>query len=131
MERKKGLTIVEALFAVVILIIVLIPLLITYVNSYQAIALARELTIANDDAKDIMERIRALSFPNIVTTFPNNSVAPGSIAGFYVLPDEQVVITYPAGVNARPLVIEATVSWTTLKGTPRSETYRTTRTQLI
>jgi Tfp pilus assembly protein PilV len=127
----RGISLIEVLIASAIFILALVPFFMTLVVSMEQIALSREVTIANDDAKDVLERLKTIPFPDITTQYPNNSHPGASVVGGFMLPDEDITISYPAGTGAVPLAIEVTVTWTTRKGTPRSDTYRTARTQLL
>jgi type II secretory pathway pseudopilin PulG len=135
MNRKKlvsirGFTLTEVLFSVGLLIVALAPLVITYANARARIDIARELSFANDDARDTLEKIKSAPFPAVTTQFPPDTEIDPTIIGGYSLPNENIVVAYPSGAAALPLVIEVSVSWTSRNGMAHNQVYRTSRTQM-
>lgn len=128
---KKGFSLTQVLFASFIVLIAVVALLLTYTFARQQMELGREMSLVNNDARDALERVFSVPFTDLTTVFPNNGSISESIVGGFQLRDEDITISYPAGVNANPLVIDLTVSWTSFKNAARSEQFRVVRSQYL
>jgi hypothetical protein len=127
----RGFTLAELLFSAALLIITLVPLVLTYINARARIDITREISIANDDARDVLEKIKGVPFPNIVTLFPPNTAINQSVIGGYYLPNENIVVSYPSGTTVLPLMIQVSISWTSHNGKTHNQVYQTSRTQML
>ncbi|MGD2279200.1 MAG: hypothetical protein PVH45_03775 [Candidatus Omnitrophota bacterium] len=127
----KGLTIVELMIVSLIMVGMLVGIWGVMINSLNYIGLAREESVATDDLKDVMEKMKCVIFSDLFDVFPDNqSVDPDLIGGF-LLNDENIVVTYPQGTNADPLEIEVEVTWTRKTGGTRSLSMQTIRSRYI
>ncbi len=130
-HRKKGLTLVEVMFTALILLFVLIASVAVFTISMRSITMAREVSLATDDLKDVLEKIRSVAFSDIITVFPDGEVLDLDIVGGAALTDEVVVVTYPHGTTADPLWIDATITWTNRHSGTRTYTFSTIRTRML
>ena len=118
----KSFTLIEIMMTSLILVIALMATLGAYVGALNLAAVNREVDIATDDAKDILEKIDSVGFNSITTEFPdeccigsdcdNGTGCPGvSNATEFLLRKQKIEIEYPEGVTADTLEIKVTVSW--------------------
>lgn len=114
--HRGGLTLIELVLAVVVLVLAGLAVLGAYQASYHLTEVSQQMGIALKDLKDMMERIKTSPFNTLATAFPNGVVGGGAvdqygpIVGGYNLPTEQITVTYPTpGTN--PLEILVTVTW--------------------
>jgi type II secretory pathway pseudopilin PulG len=112
----KGVTLFELLIATFVFTIALAGLLSSLMAILDLIDATKEETIATTDSRNMMERIRATAFDNMVLLFPDG-VADGpvtnpyqNIAGNYSLNSEHITVTY-SDVNSDPLEVRIKVSW--------------------
>jgi len=130
-SAKRGFTLVEAMVAAVILLIVGLALLQVLILSLNYSQQAREYTVIADDLRDVFEEIRSVSFANLPVLYPHNSSIPAAVVGGFQLENEAITISYPAGTGADPLEIQVTVTWKSKRGTTRSYTMKTLRTRML
>ena len=91
---------------------------------------AQETTIATDDLKDVVEKIKSVAFSDIMLVFPDGAgVNPGDIGGF-LLDNESIIVNYPS-LSADPLLIEVIIRWDSKRGGQRTITYSTLRTRML
>lgn len=127
----KGLTLVELLIVSLVLVVTIGALLVVFVNALNQIVLAKEISIATDDLRDILEKIKATPFANIVTQYPDGSLIAASVIGGFILPNESISISYPRGTNADPLEVNATVTWLSKDKRVRTQSYNTLVTRMM
>lgn len=115
LRRKKGMTFIEILIAVLIFSLALGPLLNSLLAGLYLIQLSKEQTIAISDLRNMLEDMRATAFANMFSLFPE-SVVDGpvsnsyqSVVGGYALMDQHITVTY---VNVRPDLLEIKVNLT-------------------
>jgi len=131
-KYKRGLTLVEVMVAAVFIIIAIIALLGVFTVSLNYISRARELHVATDDLKDVLEKIKSTAFVDITTVFPDDTAVPESVVGTFQLDDEVIIVNYPDGTADDPLEIEVTITWTgRAGGQTYSHTFKTLRTSML
>lgn len=131
LSASKGFSLIEAVITSVILLVVglaVIEILLLSINYSQQ---ARELNIVADDMGDVLEEIKNVSFNNITVIFPHNASVDSDVVGGFLLDNENITVTYPAGTGSDPLEIEVTLTWTSSNGTVKSHTMRTLRTRML
>jgi len=130
-QYKKGMTLVEVMVVAVCILVSIIALLSVFTMSLNFIVKAKELTIATDDLKDVLEKIRCTPFQDLAMVFPDGSSVNASAIGGFLLEDEDIVINYTNGETSDPLEIEVIVTWTSKNGTIFSRTFKTLRTRML
>ena len=119
-RHRRGVLLVEILFAIGILVVAGIWLLAAYHASLQVSELGQQTSVALNDLQDMMERIKATPFNSLTNNFPNGAVngvvglAPekyGVIIGGYTLTNEQVTVTHQPNTNADPREMIVQVTW--------------------
>lgn len=118
-SNLRGMTLVETLMAFLIFIIAGSGVVGSYLFTSQLSESAMSTMEATTHLQDMLERIRATPFNNILTRFPNGTPNGGgsgaddyaSIVGGYTLNNEQITVTYPSQATGR-LEILVTVTWT-------------------
>lgn len=114
-KGRAGFTLVELMIAAAILAVALVGLLGVFIGSFGLIELGRNLTIAVDHARCVMEEIRDCNIPSFVTLQDWAAWAQADVpggGGCNILHNESVEVTYPSGTEASPLEIMVRVSWT-------------------
>lgn len=122
MRRRNGFTFVELLLVIFVLVAAAAGIVGSYLSSHYLSQYGRETMIANDDLRDMMERINATPFSALQTNFPSGTVnGPGGnpyerivdsvVNGVFPLPGEQITVTYPSQ-SATRLEVLVTVTWT-------------------
>ena len=143
MKTHSGVTLMELLIVVTVLIVAILGLWATFITTLNSIIQAQELTVAADDLKDVFEKIMNVPFPQASRVFDQaaedtedgqDSVSAQAIGGF-VLGNETITITYPQVASPTPvaslpdpLEISVTISWTSKVGRLLSKTMKTIRT---
>ena len=127
----KGLTLVELMIVSLVLAVTIGALLVVFVNALNQIVLSKEISIATDDLRDILETIKSTPFANIVAQYPNGSSIAASVIGGFLLPNESISINYPRGTNADPLEINVTVTWLSKDKRTRTQSFNTLLTRMM
>lgn len=126
MKSNQGITLVETVFAMAILAVVLASLLQVVVNVQAAAVTNRSRSVAIEDARSVLERVRAARDGG--TEVPAGIVRDFPVGEFNLptasLPREQVTIAYE-NPNVTPLAITVTTQWRDLRGRALSETVST------
>lgn len=126
-----GFTFVELLLVVFVLITAGAGLVGSYFSTLYLSHYAKEVMMATDDLRDMMERINATPFSALAANFPSG-VANGTgnsypgIVGAYALQNESITVTYPA-VSGTKREVLVTVTWTS-RGATRSSAIAGLRT---
>lgn len=134
MKKNQGTTLIEILVATLVFTVALGALLSAITASLYLVDLSREQAIAVSDLRNIMERIRATAFNNIVVQFPDADVdgpagnSYSSIVGGYRLNNQSMTVTYP-DVNSDPLEIRVRLAWQDKRGRAQSVAASTFRTR--
>ncbi|MBI3996808.1 MAG: hypothetical protein HY352_04045 [Candidatus Omnitrophica bacterium] len=119
-QHRRGVLLVEILFAIGILMVAGLWLLTAYQSSFQVSELGQQTSVALDDLRDMMERIKSTPFNSLTNDFPSGAVngivglAPekyGVIIGGYTLTNEQVTVTHQPNTNADPREMIVRVTW--------------------
>ena len=116
-RQPSGLTLVELLLAVVVLVVAGLGVLGAYQASFELAEVGEQSMVALNDLKDMTEQIKGTAFGAIQANFPNG-VANGnggnpypSVVGGYSLTQEQITVAYP-NPGTDPLEIIVQISWT-------------------
>ncbi|MDD5245806.1 MAG: prepilin-type N-terminal cleavage/methylation domain-containing protein [Candidatus Omnitrophica bacterium] len=116
---KKGFTFIELMVSAAVVLVIVVAVFQVYFSTMSMVTLSREIGVATDDLKDVVESIKAAPFSNLQALFPAGApVNPASIGiGALVLDNESIVVTYPAysgpyGANPDLLLVRVTVTWT-------------------
>jgi prepilin-type N-terminal cleavage/methylation domain-containing protein len=134
LKRKNGMTLVEILVATLVFTLALSALLGGMSAIVDLIDLAKDMTVATDHLRNMLERIRSTPFASMLTRFPNNTTnGPGAnpyanITGGYTLVSENITVTY-ANPAADPLEAKTTVRWLDKKRHSRSAAMSTFKTR--
>lgn len=130
-RSKKGFTLVELMIVSSVYIGIIVAIWGVLLGALNHAAMAREITVATDDLKDVMERIRSVAFPDITTQYPHNGTINGADIGGFILPDETITVRYPQGIDSDPLEVEVEVEWTSKNGQTVSRIIKTIRTRRL
>lgn len=117
MDRSRaGMTLVELLIAIAVLVVAGVWLLSAYQSALHLTEVAQQTTVALNDLGDMMERIKATPFTQLAANFPNgvaNGAAGYAVAiGNYTLPNEQITVTHSPSTVADPRELIVQVTWT-------------------
>jgi len=121
LKDRRGFFLAELLFAVAAIIIAAVWLLAAYNASLQLTEVSQQTSVALDDLKDMMEKVKATSFSQLNAIFPNgaadgvvgggpNTYAP--MVGGYSLANEQITVTHQPNVAADPQELVVQLTWT-------------------
>lgn len=127
-KSVKALTLVELSVVTLIIMVAVIPAYRVFVDSLGLTNYAKELTIAVDDASDVLEKIKTIAFSDLLNIFANNTTINSNTIGGYLLNNESIRVVYPNGINEDPLLIEINVSWSSKSEKTHSLIFRTLRT---
>lgn len=124
-----GVTLVELIVAVAIIAFGVVTLMAQIEASYKITNVNRETNKAMAHLQAGMEKIISTPFNDIVSKYPNGStIDMSNIEPIDLMNGERLTVSY-ADVNADPLQITATVSWTSSDGRARTRTLTTMRTR--
>jgi prepilin-type N-terminal cleavage/methylation domain-containing protein len=134
MKRHKGMTLIEILIATLIFTLALGALLNGIMAALYLIDQSRNQTIATNDLRNMMEKIRATSFADMFLLFPD-SVADGpgnnryqTYVGGYSLTNEHITVTY-ADTLVDPLEIKVNLTWQDKRGRTYNASISTFKTR--
>ena len=137
----KTFTLVEVMIVAFILVIAVLSLLRVYISALDLASRAKEVNIATDDLKDVLEKVNSVPFASLTTDFPGNcclgpgctgTTCPGGISiasGEFLLNNEKIEVSYPDGDDVDPLTIKVEAAWTGRGGRQCSEDFKTRRTK--
>jgi type II secretory pathway pseudopilin PulG len=115
-KNKGGITLVEVLAAITIMVFAAVAIMQFYLSSLALSEANKEGTIAMAHLTNMMETIECTPFSNILTDFPNG-VPDGTInnnyatlVGGYILKDEHIIVSY-VNPSSDPLEIIVSVNW--------------------
>lgn len=128
---KKGLTLVELMIAFLILAVAILAIWGVFIYALSNTIQAREMNIATDDLKDVLEKIKGTPFSNIVGNFPDGGAINATDIGGFLLNNESITVTYPQGTTGDPLEIVLTITWTGKGGRSYSQIFKTVRTGML
>lgn len=129
--NKRGLTLIETLFAMLIAVIAIGGTLEAFHYNFILARTSEETSVALQDMANIMERIACTPFNNITSDFPDG-VADGTnyeaIVGGYTLVDEHISVNY-TDADSDPLEIIVNISWSGAKNRQHSMSLSTFKTE--
>ena len=140
-KPTKTFTLVEVMIVAFILVIAVLSLLRVYISALDLAARTKEVNIATDDLKDILEKVDSVPFAGLTTDFPDNcclgpgctgTTCPGGVgiaSGEFLLDNEKIEVSYPDGGGINPLTIKVEATWTGRGGRAGSEVFKTIRTK--
>ena len=102
--KKGGMTLVELLSSIIILVVMLTAMLGSYIFSMQLNELVKHKVAAVYAAKTILETMKSTPFDNILTTYPNQTK-------FDVLGFNGKGIIYVQSIDLRTLLVTVSFSW--------------------
>lgn len=135
MNDVKGTTLFEILLATFVFVLAMGALLSSIAAVLYLIDVSKDQTIAVADLRNIMEKIRVVSFADVITVFPNGvQDGPGgnsyqNMVGGYSLTEGHITITYFPDINSDPLQIKAEVTWQDKRGRAYSAFMSTFKTR--
>jgi prepilin-type N-terminal cleavage/methylation domain-containing protein len=118
---RAGFTLVEVLFAIVVLLIAGVWLTVAYQSALHLAEVSQQTNVALNDLRSMMERIKATPFTTLTAGFPdgavNGVVGAGpdlytGIVGGYGLNNEQITVTHSPAVTSDPRELTVQVQWT-------------------
>jgi len=132
-KNNNAFSLLEILIASGILVVVIISLMGIFIISLNCMAQAKEINIATEDLKDVLEKIKSTPFAQLTdpTKFPDGGNVSANVIGGFLLSDENIVVNYPSGTNVDPLEIEAVITWTGKDRRAYSRTFKTMRTSRL
>src|SRR3989338_5943300 len=110
-RERRGVTLVEILFALVVVVISGVWLMVAYQSALHLTEVSQQANAALSDIRDMMERIKTTPFTALDASFPtgavNGVVGAGpdlytGIVGGYALTGEQVTGTHSPSAAAGP-----------------------------
>ena len=110
---KTGFTLVELLIATAVLLVAITGLLIAFRSPAVLNEMARDTTIATQDASRIIEQMRVTPFANIQTTNWDTWATNNGAKNLLPTSDtnEQVVVTYTT-LDSSLLEVKIQINWT-------------------
>ncbi len=139
-KSNKGFTLIEVMVTACITVTAVAALLMVYVSVLNLIFQAKEIAIAANDMKAVLEKIKSTAFADIAKpgNFPDNAAISSTVVGGFQLTNEQIIVALKRADGTEidvtpsnmpdPLLIEVTVSWRGKDGRNYSRTFRTIRT---
>ncbi|MBF0593437.1 MAG: prepilin-type N-terminal cleavage/methylation domain-containing protein [Candidatus Omnitrophica bacterium] len=100
---RAGMTLVEVMVAVVILLVAVIGILYSYVKAIELNAIGQGAVIATHAVKNKIEQIKSCTFAQIVPTYDNTTFTVAGINGKGVV--------YIDNSNAQLLKVKVVVCW--------------------
>jgi len=131
---QRGMTLIEAMIATMILVPAIIAILQTYMQVTYLSELTKERNIALSHIASVAEAIRCTPFNHVLNNFPNattdgpagNSYA--ALAGGYTLKEEHIVVTYN-NTSSDPLEILVALTWQDMNRRQHRQYLTTMRTR--
>jgi hypothetical protein len=109
-NARAGALFVEILAAVLVLGLAGVGLVASYLSLHRLVSDGREMQVAVDDMRDMVERIHGTAFNSLATTFPAGVGVYTAVTGPYLLRNQQISIAYPA-VTPDKREIVVTLTW--------------------
>ena len=120
-RANQGLTLVEILMVMLLLIVVVVGFLGVFIVSFALGEHSRNVVVALNDASSVMEDMRNIVFASLPALYPDGV----AVAGYANLPSETVVVEY-TNIGADAVTANVVVSWT-----ERSRNFQETITTVI
>jgi|GEM_PF-1634638 len=119
-KRKDGMTLLELLLVVFILLIGIVSTLLFFTSTMLLTNFSRDITVATTHGEYILEEMQTKkSLSDIVNT---NWVNWASTQGLTMLPQETIDVSFP-DPTSNPLDVGVTISWIQQKRTNKVELY--------
>jgi len=121
----SGFTLVEGLFAIVLMTIVIAAVGSSFQYAASMNAFAQDKIAAANDAEKTMEEVRRVANSSGLAATSTASTWTTWISAqtFSGLPDESVAVTFPAGTAGDPLQVLVTVTWSEKSATRAFKLY--------
>jgi len=121
--RERGLSLFELSITVTLLLTVTLGAVLVLVAVVRQSRINREMTVADAEARRVLEQFQALPFNDIVDTYPHNTEI-----SVLTLPNGKIAVSYldPA---VDPLEISLNLTWESSDLGPMAQTFVTVRTQ--
>ena len=116
-----GFTLVEVVFALMVVVIAGVWLMMAYQSSLHLSEVSQQASMALNDVRSMMERIKTTPFTALNASFPNGAVngvigaGPDlytGVVGGYGLSVEQITVTHSPSTGADPRELIVQVQWT-------------------
>jgi prepilin-type N-terminal cleavage/methylation domain-containing protein len=104
-RAERGMTLLEVVIAVAILTSLALSSTLIFIPVSRQARVNREISVANNEAKRVMEKVQAVPFKDVTRIYPN-----GRVIVIGVLPNGTITTTY-SDPAADPLVLRAVLSW--------------------
>lgn len=114
-KDHDGVTLVELLLAIGIVLISGVWLIGAYQSALHLSEMSQQMNVALNDLRNMLERIKSTPFNSLNNDFPNgapNGALYGGIIGGYTLGSEQITVTHVPSVTANPRELIVQVTWT-------------------
>ena len=118
-QESAGVTLVELLLAIAVLLIAGVGLIGSYHSALHLTEISQQASLAVNDLKDIMERIKTTPFTQLQANFPSGVAdGPGgaaaytNVVGGYTLNTEQITVTHNPSTVADPRELVVQITWT-------------------
>lgn len=118
---RGGMTLIELLIAIGAVVLAGVWLLGAYQSSLHLTEVSQQSSVAVNDMRDVLERIKTTPFAQLDDLFPSGSANgvvgggaqtyPGFIGG-YTLPNEQITVTHSPNAAADPRELIVQLTWT-------------------
>jgi prepilin-type N-terminal cleavage/methylation domain-containing protein len=131
--KSGGFTFVEVLVAVTLLVIGFLGVYGSLHASSLLRETANETNVAMFKLQTTMEYLFCLPFDQVPALFPDGTAVDVTALmdanpdNNFLLPGEQIVVTYPNGAEGDPLHFAITITWNSRLGTVRTETIESAR----
>ena len=132
-KKKNAFSLLETVIVAGILVIVAVAVMGIFITSLNCMTQAKEISIATEDLKDVLEKIKSTPFAQLTdpSKFPDGANVGLNVIGGFLLSDENIVVSYPQGANADPLEIQVAITWTGKDKRSYSKTFNTIRTSRL
>ncbi|MCA8960807.1 MAG: hypothetical protein KDC38_09850 [Planctomycetes bacterium] len=118
-----GISLVEIVVAVALLSVLTLSTLLTLIPVSRQTRLNREVEAATYAVSDVLERIHATPFSELLTLYPD-----GTVQAVSTLENGQLAISYE-DVTTDPLIMTLALTWQSPEVGSMSRTFRTVRTE--
>ncbi len=133
-RRSAGLTLLETLFATMVMVIAVVAIIQFYLTSLNLSEINKDETLAMAHLVNMAEAIKCTPFNNLSVNFPDGvSDGPASnnyatIVGGYALKNEHISVSY-VNTHSDPLEIKIGVNWQDKRGMNHTKYLVTKRTR--
>ncbi len=122
--RRRGLTLIEVVMAISVLVLLTASTIITMVPVSRQNRMSREMELAVTEVRNVLEKVHATPFNDLVTLYP-----PGLVLPINELNNGKLLISY-VNPDADPLVMQVELTWDSEESLGSvSRTFYTVRTE--